>query len=174
MCMYVQISFFMCRDLNARSIYADISIRIIGKRAHPMHTMSYFSLWCVLVSVVAMITAHTPWVLPSRWSWLGLLIIVGIFGFVAQVIVLFLKRSHSSLIACAYTVTTHLGSSERDCIPWLNSTLHPDRVFACFRAHCIWCASIGAESSRHLRDYCRCYLCCRALHLSFLYIESVE
>ncbi|KAF8603268.1 hypothetical protein BDV93DRAFT_523348 [Ceratobasidium sp. AG-I] len=81
--------------LGASGAY--ISLRVIGKRAHPMHTMSYFSLWCVLVSIVGTFTAHAEWVLPTRWTWLGMLIIIGLFGFLAQLLLtLGLQRETAS------------------------------------------------------------------------------
>ncbi|QRW09882.1 transport protein [Ceratobasidium sp. AG-Ba] len=70
--------------LGATGAY--ISIRVIGKRAHPMHTMSYFSLWCVIVSVIGMAAGHTEWVFPTRWTWLGMLLLIGLFGFLAQLL----------------------------------------------------------------------------------------
>ncbi|CAE6431732.1 unnamed protein product [Rhizoctonia solani] len=65
---------------------AYISLRVIGKRAHPMHTMSYFSLWCVLVSSVSGFATHGQWVMPHKWTWVGMLAIVGLFGFLAQLL----------------------------------------------------------------------------------------
>lgn len=70
--------------LGAACVYT--TIRFIGKRAHPMHMMSYFSLWCVLVSVIAMFSTGTRWVLPSQLTWLGMLVIVGFSGFCAQLL----------------------------------------------------------------------------------------
>lgn len=81
--------------LGATGAY--VSIRIIGKRAHPMHTMSYFSLWCVIVSIIGMTAAHTDWVFPTRWTWLGMLLLIGIFGFLAQLLLtLGLQRETAS------------------------------------------------------------------------------
>ncbi|KAF8752903.1 hypothetical protein RHS01_07348 [Rhizoctonia solani] len=81
--------------LGASAAY--ISLRVIGKRAHPMHTMSYFSVWCVLVSVVAGIATHGQWVFPRQWTWIGMLIVVGLFGFLAQLfLTLGLQRETAS------------------------------------------------------------------------------
>ncbi|KAJ8597256.1 drug/metabolite transporter superfamily [Rhizopogon salebrosus TDB-379] len=60
------------------------SIRAIGKRAHPMHVMTFFSLWCTVMASVGMILFNVPTVYPRSWTWTLLLIMVGIFGFVAQ------------------------------------------------------------------------------------------
>ncbi|CAE6425413.1 unnamed protein product [Rhizoctonia solani] len=91
----VAVGVAMLGVLGASGAY--ISIRVIGKRAHPMHTMSYFSLWCVLVSVVASIATHGQWVLPRQWTWIGMLVIVGLFGFCAQLLLtLGLRRETAS------------------------------------------------------------------------------
>ncbi|KAG8711589.1 hypothetical protein FRC09_020517 [Ceratobasidium sp. 395] len=81
--------------LGASGAY--ISVRVIGKRAHPMHTISYFSLWCVIVATIGMFAAHTEWVLPTRWTWLGMLLLIGLFGFLAQLLLtLGLQRETAS------------------------------------------------------------------------------
>lgn len=60
------------------------SIRAIGKRAHPMHIMTYFSLWCTIISSLGMVVLDIPVVYPTSWMWILLLLMIGIFGFVAQ------------------------------------------------------------------------------------------
>ncbi|KAF8346285.1 integral membrane protein DUF6 [Amanita rubescens] len=70
--------------LGATGTYT--SIRAIGKRAHALHIMSYFSLLCVIVASIAMVVTRTPFVIPSRLDWFSLLILIGIFGFIAQVL----------------------------------------------------------------------------------------
>ncbi|CAE6389237.1 unnamed protein product [Rhizoctonia solani] len=91
----VAVGVAMLGVLGASGAY--ISIRVIGKRAHPMHTMSYFSLWCVLVSVISAIATHGQWVMPREWTWIGMLIIVGLFGFFAQLLLtLGLQRETAS------------------------------------------------------------------------------
>lgn len=60
------------------------SIRAIGKRAHPMHIMSYFSLWCTIISSLGMVVFKIPIVYPTSWTWVFLLFMVGVFGYVAQ------------------------------------------------------------------------------------------
>ncbi|KAL5514089.1 hypothetical protein ACEPAG_2850 [Sanghuangporus baumii] len=62
------------------------SIRAIGNCAHAMHAMSYFSLWCVVVSTIGMIVTRESIVVPTRLIWLVLIILIGIFGFVAQML----------------------------------------------------------------------------------------
>ncbi|KAJ1303806.1 hypothetical protein OPQ81_008228 [Rhizoctonia solani] len=91
----VAVGVAMLGVLGASAAY--ISIRVIGKRAHPMHTMSYFSLWCVVVSVIGGIATHGHWVFPRQWTWIGMLIIVGLFGFCAQLLLtLGLQRETAS------------------------------------------------------------------------------
>ncbi|KIJ67189.1 hypothetical protein HYDPIDRAFT_84810 [Hydnomerulius pinastri MD-312] len=61
-----------------------ISIRAIGKRAHAMHSMTFFSLWCVIVATSAMVFLKVPIVYPTHWQWAAMLLMIGIFGFIAQ------------------------------------------------------------------------------------------
>ncbi|KAF8723820.1 hypothetical protein AX14_009146 [Amanita brunnescens Koide BX004] len=63
---------------------AYISIRAIGKRAHYFHTMAYFSLWSIIVSSVVLIVTGTSIVIPKQMLSLGMLALIGIFGFIAQ------------------------------------------------------------------------------------------
>ncbi|KAF8736449.1 hypothetical protein AX14_000319 [Amanita brunnescens Koide BX004] len=70
--------------LGATGAY--VSIRAIGKRAHAMHTMSYFSLLTVIVASIAMVVTRTPFIIPSRLNWFALLIMIGILGFIAQIL----------------------------------------------------------------------------------------
>lgn len=60
------------------------SIRAIGKRAHPMHVMTYFSLWCTVISSLGMVVLGIPVVYPTSWMWMLLLLMIGVFGFAAQ------------------------------------------------------------------------------------------
>ncbi|KAG5651370.1 hypothetical protein H0H81_008904 [Sphagnurus paluster] len=70
--------------LGATGAYT--TIRAIGKRAHPLHAMTSFSSQCVAVSVIAMIWQRTPLVIPTEVEWLLLLVMIGVFGFVAQIL----------------------------------------------------------------------------------------
>ncbi|KAI6012206.1 hypothetical protein EDC04DRAFT_2761529 [Pisolithus marmoratus] len=65
--------------------FAMIAIRAIGTRAHAMHSMAYFSLWCVIVSTIGLFLSGEPIVYPTQWQWSVLLLLVGVFGFVAQI-----------------------------------------------------------------------------------------
>ncbi|KAF8694674.1 hypothetical protein AX14_001957, partial [Amanita brunnescens Koide BX004] len=63
---------------------AFISIRATGRRAHHLHNMAYYSLWSAIVSSAALIATRTPIVIPKQMLSLGMLALIGIFGFVAQ------------------------------------------------------------------------------------------
>jgi drug/metabolite transporter (DMT)-like permease len=64
---------------------AFVSIRWIGKRAHPLISVSYFAAWCVLVSTVGLILIPgLSFVLPQNaYQWM-LLFALGICGFLMQ------------------------------------------------------------------------------------------
>ncbi|KAH8105246.1 EamA-like transporter family-domain-containing protein [Cristinia sonorae] len=70
--------------LGATGAYT--TIRAIGKQAHPMHNLVSFSTQCVIVSTIAMIIMKTPVVIPTRLDWVLMLIMIGIFGFCAQIL----------------------------------------------------------------------------------------
>lgn len=69
--------------LGAASAYT--TIRMIGHRAHPLISVTYFSFWCTLVSFIALtFVPSIPFVLPSSgYQWL-LLLFIGVSGFVMQ------------------------------------------------------------------------------------------
>ncbi|KAJ6617990.1 hypothetical protein B0H10DRAFT_1282186 [Mycena sp. CBHHK59/15] len=62
------------------------SIRAIGHRAHPMHLLAFFSLQSVIVASGIMLAIRQPVVVPTRLSWLGLLLLIGILGFGSQIL----------------------------------------------------------------------------------------
>lgn len=64
---------------------AFVSIRWIGKRAHPLISVSYFSAWCVLVSTLGLITIPgLSFVLPQNLHQWFLLFALGLCGFLMQ------------------------------------------------------------------------------------------
>ncbi|KAF8333674.1 drug/metabolite transporter superfamily, partial [Amanita rubescens] len=63
---------------------AYVSIRAIGKRAHSLHSMTYFSFWSVVMSSVVLIATRTPIVIPRQESFVYMLFLIGIFGFIVQ------------------------------------------------------------------------------------------
>ncbi|KAF8308541.1 hypothetical protein DL93DRAFT_2086716 [Clavulina sp. PMI_390] len=62
-----------------------ITIRHIGTRAHPMHSISYFSVWCVIVAVVGSLVMQKGWVIPTDPMWSLGLFAIGVAGFLGQV-----------------------------------------------------------------------------------------
>ncbi|KIM44306.1 hypothetical protein M413DRAFT_378913 [Hebeloma cylindrosporum] len=70
--------------LGATGAYT--TLRAIGKRAHPLHSLTFFSTLCVIISIIGMIVTKTPFIIPTRLEWLALLALIGVFGFVAQVL----------------------------------------------------------------------------------------
>ncbi|KAJ7280287.1 hypothetical protein C8J57DRAFT_1712262 [Mycena rebaudengoi] len=69
--------------LNTRQV---TSIRAIGQRAHPMHLLAFFSLQSVIAASLIMVILRVPVVIPTRLSWLGLLGVIGVLGFAAQIL----------------------------------------------------------------------------------------
>ncbi|KAJ6589033.1 hypothetical protein B0H19DRAFT_1102598 [Mycena capillaripes] len=62
------------------------TIRAIGQRAHPMHLLAFFSLQSVIAASILMAILREPVVIPTRLAWLGLLAVIGILGFCAQIL----------------------------------------------------------------------------------------
>jgi len=65
---------------------AFITIRAIGKRAHPLHNMSYLSFLSVVVCGLGIIITRTPMVIPTERLYLSMLVLIGVFGFFAQIL----------------------------------------------------------------------------------------
>ncbi|KAJ9110586.1 hypothetical protein QFC20_002916 [Naganishia adeliensis] len=63
------------------------AIRAIGKRAKSFHSISYFSFYCVVVSVVGMIVLREPLVFPRTVIGWCLILLIGVFGLGAQLLV---------------------------------------------------------------------------------------
>ncbi|KAF8259029.1 drug/metabolite transporter superfamily [Lactarius quietus] len=61
-------------------------IRGIGKRAHVLHSMMFFSSQCVLASTLGMILFKQPLVIPTHPSSLVMLFLIGVFIFFAQIL----------------------------------------------------------------------------------------
>lgn len=70
--------------LGATGAYT--SLRAIGKRAHPLHSLVMFSFYSVAGASIGMIATDTPFIVPTRLEWLGMLIMIGVFGFFAQIL----------------------------------------------------------------------------------------
>ncbi|KAF9446645.1 DUF6-domain-containing protein [Macrolepiota fuliginosa MF-IS2] len=70
--------------LGATGVYT--SLRAIGKRAHPLHALVSYSTQCVVVASIGMVVTKTPFIVPTRLDWLAMLVMIGIFGFIAQIL----------------------------------------------------------------------------------------
>ncbi|KZT03028.1 integral membrane protein DUF6 [Laetiporus sulphureus 93-53] len=70
--------------LGATGAYT--SIRAMGKRAHPMHSIVAFSTQCVITSTVAMLLVRPHVVLPNRVEWILMLLAIGLCGFMGQML----------------------------------------------------------------------------------------
>lgn len=80
----VAVCIAMVGVLGATGAYT--SIRAIGKRAHPLHSMTFFSTQCVVASSVAMLVTKTHFIIPTRLDWVALFAMIGLFGFFAQIL----------------------------------------------------------------------------------------
>ncbi|KAI1789856.1 EamA-like transporter family-domain-containing protein [Ganoderma leucocontextum] len=60
------------------------TIRAIGKRAHVMHNLGAFSLFCILTAPIAMAVVKTPVVIPDNIPCLAMILAVSGCGFAAQ------------------------------------------------------------------------------------------
>ncbi|KAH9008780.1 hypothetical protein EDB84DRAFT_1549747 [Lactarius hengduanensis] len=60
-------------------------LRAIGKRAHVLHSLTFFSSQSVLVSTLGMILFKIPLVTPTLISWLAMLLIA-VLGLIAQIL----------------------------------------------------------------------------------------
>lgn len=65
--------------------FAYVAIRMIGKRAHPLVSVTYFSAWTLIISTVALVAVPSvPFRLPCSLEEWGLLLGLGISGFILQ------------------------------------------------------------------------------------------
>ncbi|KAF8883037.1 hypothetical protein BD779DRAFT_899142 [Infundibulicybe gibba] len=63
-----------------------IAIRAVGKQAHPLHLLTFFSMQCVIMPTTYMIATESPFFIPTRLGWLGLVALIGFLGFIAQIL----------------------------------------------------------------------------------------
>ncbi|KAI9453927.1 drug/metabolite transporter superfamily [Russula earlei] len=88
--------------VGATATFEYTLLRAIGKRAHPVHSLTYFSFYCVLVSTIGMVISKIDPVIPKDVLWLGILFLVGIQGTIAQILlVMGLQRETASRGALA-------------------------------------------------------------------------
>ncbi|KZV77770.1 DUF6-domain-containing protein [Peniophora sp. CONT] len=60
------------------------SIRAIGKRAHPLHSLAFFASQSCVVAGIGMVVTHQQLLIPLRWDFWGLFAVIGVGGFLAQ------------------------------------------------------------------------------------------
>lgn len=96
--------------LGASGAY--ILIRTIGTRANALHSISYFSIYSVLVSIIvgSFTQSSAPIVVPNTWKTATLIISVGICGFAAQGL-LTLGLQKEGLGRGTVAIYTHVGFS---------------------------------------------------------------
>jgi len=61
-------------------------LRAIGKRAHVLHSLTFFSSQSVLVSTLGMILFRIPPVVPTRILWVVMLFLISVLGLIAQIL----------------------------------------------------------------------------------------
>ncbi|KAF9258918.1 DUF6-domain-containing protein [Marasmius fiardii PR-910] len=61
-------------------------LRAIGKRAHALHSLVSFSSQGTVVAIIGMIVMKTPIILPTGIVWYIYLLVIGVLGFLAQVL----------------------------------------------------------------------------------------
>ncbi|CAD6888323.1 unnamed protein product [Tilletia laevis] len=62
------------------------SLRCIGHRASPTHSVAYFSTWSLFVASLAMLITGQQFVMPTDWRWGVLMLFIGLCGLVAQIL----------------------------------------------------------------------------------------
>jgi len=102
---------------GAASAYT--TIRIIGNRAHPLISVTYFSFWCTLVSTVALLFVPSiPFVLPSTAHQWMLLIFIGLSGFIMQFLLTAGLRAEKSGRATNMIYTQMISALAAERIVW--------------------------------------------------------
>jgi len=72
-------------------------LRAIGKQAHTLHSLVFFSTSCVLGSTAGMVIFKIPPVIPTNVLWLAMMLLIGILGLCSQtLLVMGLQRETAS------------------------------------------------------------------------------
>ncbi|TFK38437.1 hypothetical protein BDQ12DRAFT_683662 [Crucibulum laeve] len=72
--------------LGATGAYTSIRAAT-GKPTHALHSMTYLSAFCVVISSIWMLATETPFiVVPTDIEWLVMLLMVAFFGFFGQIL----------------------------------------------------------------------------------------
>jgi len=80
-------------------------IRAIGKRAHTLHCLVFFSFSCILGSTTGMVLFKIFPVIPTDTLWLVMLLFIGILGLMSQVLLVmgFQQETASRGVLATYT-----------------------------------------------------------------------
>jgi len=91
------------------------SMRAIGTKAHILHSLNYFSIYCVVVSTILMLALRVSIVVPADWLHILFIFLIGIFGFVAQILLVtgFQNETASRGSMAIYTLILFSGSFEQ-------------------------------------------------------------
>ncbi|KAH9961745.1 hypothetical protein BC827DRAFT_1131223 [Russula dissimulans] len=84
----------------------DTLLRAIGKQAHTLHSLTFFSSTSVVLSTIGMVVSKiTPVILPGDILWLAVLFLIGILGFIAQILLVmgFQRETASRGALAVYT-----------------------------------------------------------------------
>ncbi|KAL2825388.1 hypothetical protein BJY01DRAFT_157511 [Aspergillus pseudoustus] len=153
--------------LGATSAYT--SIRLIGQRCHPLVSVTYFSLFTTMVSVIAIIVLPSiPFELPGTLLEWTLLIALGVCGFLLQFLLTaglsyvpptrrVRKRSTSHVMSRPRS--QHVNNDEEDSKPEPDTTnrrsssgtkattmLYTQMLFALFYDSAVWGSTLSAVS----------------------------
>ncbi|KAK0529489.1 hypothetical protein OC834_003672 [Tilletia horrida] len=61
------------------------SLRCIGSRASPTHSVAYFSTWSLFVAGLGMILTGQEFIVPTDVRWMVLMVLIGLCGLAAQI-----------------------------------------------------------------------------------------
>ncbi|KAG8881460.1 hypothetical protein FRB98_004299 [Tulasnella sp. 332] len=122
---------------------ANISMRRVGAQAHMMHSVTYFTAWCLLLSVTSMAALNIPWVLPPNpGSWLLGVTAISFLGFTGQLLA---TRGFQLVAAGRGSLASYTGV--RDCLPFSTTDIPGDRGSAIVLSSAIYVTLTKPTSS---------------------------
>ncbi|KAJ5740919.1 hypothetical protein N7493_000791 [Penicillium malachiteum] len=122
--------------LGAAGAYT--SIRMIGKRAHPLVSVTYFSSVTTVISFAAMITPWIPFRIPTTMIEWTLLAGLGVCGFLLQ----FLLTAGLSYVPPREVSASKAGQGSR-----ATSMVYTQMVFAVFYDKVVWGSTLSPVSA---------------------------
>ena len=144
------------------------TIRAIGKRASPLHSVAFFALYSTVVSGALMWYLEEAFVIPSGGMWLSLLFLVGLFGLLAQTLMTYgLQLETAGRVSTRQELETCMPSSFSDCLHPLPYSLckgYDCRLLASDLLHSISASRSESSSSSSFSHWVcsdseRCSLC---------------